>query len=288
MKKNILFFICLMIVPILVLSYGATTLAGDTLKPNRLASIGDSITVAMDAELPLENHYASWANGYYGFWQWLFGLTNVNSHNQRITAEFGSRGRKNYMFAESGAGSPDFTVQAQKACQKGATYVTVLLGNNDVCSDDLPMSTDDFETNMRAGLDVLEAGLPVGATVYVIGLPDISQLWDVIEFKKALGIVDCRTLWVLNPFDLFPSTCMGLLYNNPDGINYYITQYNIILAALVDEYNETGNKHYYYTDAVYVNGILEEEISDIDCYHPSAQGQKVLSEITWIPGPFHP
>ena len=65
------------------------------LPPCRLASIGDSIVEAIDAEVYGANHWASWANGYHGSWQWLFGLTNVNSHNQRITDEFGRWGRRN-------------------------------------------------------------------------------------------------------------------------------------------------------------------------------------------------
>jgi hypothetical protein len=45
------------------------------LKPKRLSSTGDSMTEAIDAELPAANHWASWANGYHGFWEWLLGLT---------------------------------------------------------------------------------------------------------------------------------------------------------------------------------------------------------------------
>jgi hypothetical protein len=82
------------------------------LVPKRLSSIGDSITVAINAEMPLENNWASWVNGYHGFWQWLFGLTDVNSHNQRITETFGWSGRRNYMEAASGADSFDFGEQA--------------------------------------------------------------------------------------------------------------------------------------------------------------------------------
>ena len=70
--------------------------------PKRLSSTGDSITEAINAEefnpfiFITPNHWASWANGYRGFWEWLLGRTNVNSHNQRITSQFGRRNRKNY------------------------------------------------------------------------------------------------------------------------------------------------------------------------------------------------
>ena len=64
--------------------------------PKRLSSVGDSISEAINAEefnplvIVTPNPWASWVNGYSGFWEWLFGRTNVNSHNQRITSKYGS------------------------------------------------------------------------------------------------------------------------------------------------------------------------------------------------------
>jgi hypothetical protein len=82
--------------PTLALEPGQST-------PKRLYSNGDSITRGFDADLPLDNLNASWVNGYFGFWEWLFGLPNVKSHNQRISANFGSSSRKNWIAAENGA-----------------------------------------------------------------------------------------------------------------------------------------------------------------------------------------
>ena len=288
MRKTSYFFSCLLVAFLCVVMFSTKAMANGQLSPKRLSSIGDSVTVGMNAELPLENPHASWANGYYGFWQWLFDLTNVNSHNQRISAEFGWWRRKNYMEAESGADSFDFISQAEQAVAHRATYVTVFLGNNDVCCDEGPLNPENFSANMYAGLSVLEEGLPLGATIYVVGLPDISQLWDAIETKEALGIVNCQTLWALNPLDLFPSNCRDLIYSDPGGMQSIIENYNGILQELVTAFNSAGSHYYFYTNTVFNNGILEEEVSDIDCYHPSAHGQSVLSEITWKDGPFSP
>ena len=119
--------------------------------PKRLASIGDSIVEAIDAEVYGANHWASWANGYHGFWQWLFGLSNVDSHNQLITQEFGRRGRKNYLEAESGADSFDLPGQAAQAVAHDATYVPWLMGHNDICQDSVLDIPDDatFRANAR-------------------------------------------------------------------------------------------------------------------------------------------
>ena len=151
------------------------------LAPNRLSSVGDSITEAINAEeynlfRPINpNHWASYANGYYGFWEWLLGRTNVNSHNQRITRNFGSRGRANYMEGVSGADSYDLEPQMTQSVNHHATYVPVLMGHNDVCQDgfsDIPTDAE-FEANLRAGLERLRTGLPNGATIYVLAIVDI-------------------------------------------------------------------------------------------------------------------
>ena len=127
--------------------------------PKKLYSNGDSITRAFDADFPADNLNASWVNGYYGFWEQLFGLPNVKSHNQRITANFGSSGRKNYIAAVNGARVDDLSSRRPARPGKGVNYATVMLGGNDVCRDtiaDLPTDAE-FEANFRAGIDTLLA-----------------------------------------------------------------------------------------------------------------------------------
>jgi len=262
------------------------------LKPKRLSSTGDSMTEAIDAELPAANHWASWVNGYHGFWEWLLGLTNVNSHNQRINKLFGSSGRANYMEAKSGADMFDFPGQAAAAAGRGAHYVTVLMGHNDVCQDrfaDIP-SEAEFESNFRAGLDKLKAGLPAGATIYVVGIVDIYRLWEVAQDKKALGIVDCEVLWATTLLKLFPCGTMLNPLIGEAGRQFTRERnvaFNAILRRVTEEYQaQDSNHHYVFTDEIFKYPFVESHVSDIDCFHPSAPGQRKLSEITWRHGPF--
>ena len=286
-----------LLVVFLVLIVSANALAQDSdkpeqLVPKRLSSIGDSMTEAIDAELPGANHWASWVNGYHGFWEWLFGLTNVYSHNQRITKNFGCWGRKNYMEAVSGADSFDLVWQAQQAVAHQAQYVTILMGHNDVCQNsfaDIP-SDAEFETNFTDAMDILKTDLPHGATVYVVGIVDIYRLWQVAQDKKALGIVDCEVLWAFTLFDLYPC---GTMLNPflPEWAREYTRERNVgfndILERVTKNYNSNDSHHYYfYTNEVFVEEFGESDVSDIDCFHPSAKGQKRLSEITWDDGPF--
>lgn len=280
---------------LLVLFITATVMAQSKprqLVPRRLSSTGDSITEAIDAELPLANHWASWVNGYHGFWEWLFGLTDVYSHNQRITRNLGSYGRKNFMEAKSGADMPDFPAQAAASVSHQAQYVTVFMGHNDVCGNhpiDIP-SDEEFEAYFRAGMQKLRTGLPAGATIYVVGIADIYQLWQIAQDKKALGIVDCEVLWATTLLDLFPcGTMLNPLNSEPDRL--YTRGRNIafngILKRVTEEYKLNDPYHYYfYTDVVFSYPFVESQVSDIDCFHPSAKGQKDLSKETWNVGPF--
>jgi lysophospholipase L1-like esterase len=262
------------------------------LAPKRLSSTGDSITEAIDAELPFGNHWASWVNGYHGFWEWLFGLTDVYSHNQRVTRNFGSRGRKNFMEAKSGADMFDFPDQTLGSVNHQAQYVTVFMGHNDVCQNDfvdIPSDTI-FGANFRAGLENLRTHLPHGATIYVVGIVDIYRLWEIARDKKALGIVDCEALWATTLLDLFPCGTM-LSPLNRDADRQLTRSRNIafneILKNVTNEFNQKDLNHYYvYSDVVFGYPFVESQISDIDCFHPSARGQRDLSKVTWDAGPF--
>ncbi len=266
--------------------------------PRRLSSIGDSITEAINAEEysifnPITpNHWASWVNGYHGFWEWLLGRTNVHSHNQRITAAFGWWGRKNYMEAVSGADSFDIAGQAAQSVAHAADYVTLFMGHNDVCQDsfaDIPTDAQ-FEANVRAGLDQLKASLPHGATIYVVGIVDIYKLYQLGDQLTSLGIIDCRLIWATSMLGIFPCATMLSPLNSEADRQYTRSRniaFNQILQNLVAEYNATDPHHYYeYTDEVFNYNFTPSQVSAFDCFHPSAEGQKELARVTWEAGPF--
>lgn len=277
---------CLLVVP-------QAALAKDPqLAPKRLSSTGDSITEAIDAELPLANHWASYVNGYTNFWTWLFGYTNVYSHNQRISANFGSRNRKNYIRGVSGADSYDFPGQSAQAVGDQATYVTVLMGHNDVCQNSFAEIPTDaqYEANMRAGMNNLKNGLPNGATVYVIGIVDIYQLWALGDQLDALGFLPCKVLWATTLVNLFPCGTMLNPLNSEADRQFTRSRniaFNTILENLTAEFEATDSHHHYvYSDVVFNTPFVPSEVSSIDCFHPSATGQTRLADVTWDDGPF--
>jgi lysophospholipase L1-like esterase len=259
--------------------------------PKTLYSNGDSITRAFDADFPADNLNVSWVNGYYGFWERLFGLPNVKSHNQRISANFGSSGRKNYIAAVNGARVDDLSAQAAGAAGKGVTYSTVMLGGNDVCRDsiaDLPTDAE-FQANVSAGLDTLLASMATGTTVQVVAIPDVKRLYDVGQDKEALGIADCEVLWAATVLG-FPCGSMLSPFNSEADRLYVRSRnigYNTILANVTAQKQaQHSGKFISFTNAPFTYAFAENEISNIDCFHPSWRGERALSKGTWDSGPF--
>jgi lysophospholipase L1-like esterase len=279
----------------LALVFSLTTAAyakDPQLVPRRLSSTGDSISAGIDVNYYGQNANASWVNGYYGFWEWLFGYTNVKSHNQRITANWGSSGRANYMDAVSGADMFDFPLQTSQAVSQSAYYVTAFMGHNDVCQNNFAAIPSDavFEANFRAGMNNLKNGLPNGATVYVLAIVDIRRLYEVGKDMYALGILDCEVLWATTLLNWFPCGTMLSPLNTEADRQYTRSRniaFNTILQNVTAEFNANDPHHYYYfTNLPFVYPYTSGDVSTLDCFHPSGQGQKTLSRESWNVGPF--
>lgn len=269
-------------------------------EPKRLVSLGDSITDAVHAEviLPWEvvtpNEWASWVNGEHGKWEKRFELTDVYSHHQRLVELYGKKKSKNKSAAFAGADSEDLADQAAKAVKKRADYVTVLIGHNDVCDDDFAgiPSDAEFETNLRAAFELMRTGLPPGATVYTVGMIDIYRLWQIGDMLTAFEVLDCQAIWENELFDFTPCGTMfgpDLTEEERQYTRSRIVAFNQILSDLSAEYDAADEHHWWhYSNAAFELVFEVEDVSEIDCFHPSAEGQRKLSEATWLDGPFAP
>ncbi len=262
------------------------------LDPLRLYSIGDSITTGFDSWFIGNNDAVSWANGFHGFWEDLFGIPDIDSFNQRITASYGSSGRANVMAAANGARWDDALGQALGVAGEAPTLVTVLLGGNDVCRDeiaDLPTDAE-IQSHVRTTLSYLHSQLPAGATVQVAGIPDIKLLHDVGLAEKGLLGIDCTAIWATTALG-FPCGSM-LSPDNTEADRLYVQSrnfaYNDIIEAEVERIHRlTRRVYFHFTDAESV-AFTGDDISSIDCFHPSADGQALIAEVGWSDGPFGP
>lgn len=258
--------------------------------PTHLYSIGDSITRAFDADLPYDNLHLSWVNGRHNFLSELLGFPNVQSHHQRVKANFGSAGVRNRVAAQNGNRVGHMVDQVAGMTGR-ETYVTVLLGGNDVCKDtidELP-SYEAFAWTFAEGLIALLEKLEPGATVQVAAIPDIKRLYEIGRDKVALGIVDCSLLWSATTLG-FPCGSM-LSPSNTEADREYVRERNVVYNQIMHFLTLLGALRYphlyvSFTDVTFTFPFTQEHISNIDCYHPSAEGQALISEGTWNAGFF--
>ena len=64
-------------------------------------------------------------------------------------------------------------------------------------------------------------------------------------------------------------------------------RYNQILGYLTAiGVNKFPNLHISWTDTTFTYPFTADDVSNIDCYHPSSQGQRTIARETWDDGPF--
>jgi len=281
----------LLLLSILFAAGPATALEPGQSEPKRLVSFGDSITRAFDATLPADNLSQSWANGTHGFFERLFGLPDVKSHNQRISANFGDSARRNVVMARNGAKVNSLEDQAAQAENRGYTYATVLIGGNDVCRDTIAELPSDYDFTVDAAIGLVELlnNLPDGSTVQVAAIPDIKRLYEIGIDKTALGIIDCEQLWRLTAQG-FPCGSM-LSPDNTEADREYVRQRNLRYNDILQFLTAIGARKYTnlfisWTDKTFTHTFTADDVSNIDCYHPSSRGQRAISAETWNDGPF--
>jgi lysophospholipase L1-like esterase len=235
--------------------------------PNSIAAIGDSITRAADVCCWYGDHPAqSWSTGGGPF-------DGITSHYEHILAMKPGIYGHNYNDAKSGAKMRDALGQAQTAVNQGASYVTILMGGNDVCTSSRATMTSvaDFQAEFSAAMSELAAGLPTNAHVFVSSIPDIYQLWQLLHTNLAAELV-----WTV------AGICQSMLSpNNTDADRQAVADreaaFNQVLAYVCGEYafcRFDGNATFDYK-------FTSSDVSTLDYFHPSLRGQAQVASLTW-------
>jgi lysophospholipase L1-like esterase len=230
--------------------------------PHSLAAIGDSITRAVFADNTINGlgdgqPWHSWATGYDGG-------DVVLSHYERIAAQ-NPAFFANYNNAVSGARMDDFLAQANLTVLQNPDYILVFLGHNDLCRSSSAAIPSDasFEAWFRQGLDALLAGLP-DKKIVVLEIIDVAQLWDCCS-----GDFGCRLAWWLyTPCEVVTagsSTDRATVRARTIGFN------NILRQVCAE-------KGVMFEDRIFEQTFVRSDVSEVDCFHPSARGQRKLAE----------
>jgi lysophospholipase L1-like esterase len=162
--------------------------------------------------------------------------------------------------------------QASSAVRHGASYVTILLGANDLCtsSPDTMTSEATFQTQFERAMSILNQELP-RARIFVSSIPNIHQLWELLHTNSV-----ARTVWAT------AHICQSMLGANrkPEERQLVVDReknFNRILAEVCGRYDNCrwdGGATYNYQFSV-------GQVSPLDFFHPSLSGQAALARVTW-------
>jgi lysophospholipase L1-like esterase len=228
-----------------------------------MASLGDSITRAMDANMYGDQPEYSWSTG---------DNSTVQSQYYRILQENSLISGHNYNYAVSGAKMVDLDGQAHTAVSQNVEYVTILMGANDVCADSVEhmTSVETFHTKFHDAIDTLTSGLP-NARIFVASIPDIYHLWDILHgnsyvagFWDGLGI------------------CPPMLASTADEAQRQdVRERNIAFNTVLAEVCGSHPRCQFDNNAVFASQFGVNEVSTLDYFHPSITGQANLARLTW-------
>jgi lysophospholipase L1-like esterase len=283
--------------------------------PAQLSACGDSITQGYNADcdcnlgfscllclLGQEKPELSW---------WTGSSSSVWSVHDRYLV-FGAVGatlEASASGARMNGGDDSFSIQADRVLAEVVEpdLVAVLLGGNDICSRDCaspancssPLFTDaQWTAALRAGLDKLVAGLPLGSTVYLLSVPRVQDLRAAgLILQDQESDVDCEFVWDTASVCLIATeggTLNGeTLATRLAAVAERQRRYNEILRDEAAAYtaNTLGqNPRGIEVVAEYVDEATPSlgtyvfgpaEINGGDCFHPSLLGQNRVAELAW-------
>jgi lysophospholipase L1-like esterase len=232
----------------------------DTPLPQVVAAIGDSITqaAALSRDRSSNNPGHSWATG-----------DQVDSHVARLQRA-GAAGQAHNL-SVSGARMRDAPAQAEQAIAARADHVTFLMGANDACATSLDQMTapEDFRRDFERSLQILSGAAQPG--IFVASIPDIDHLRSLFE-----GDIRVTTLW--ESFGI----CRTFLASNltepaRQQATARLDAFNEILATSCGSHPRCR----FDGGTVFQHRFEKSDVSDLDYFHPSEEGQETLARITW-------
>jgi lysophospholipase L1-like esterase len=236
--------------------------------PRVIVSTGDSITRAFNVDwccFLSDSPSRSWSTG---------GNAAVNSHYQRLL-RFAPHVEAAHNVARSGARMGELAGQLRTAAGLGADYVTVLMGANDACTSSVASMTpaESFEAQFRAAMADFTSRRPQ-AQVFVASIPDVYHLWELFHDNA----------WATFVWDTF-DICQSMLSTanteaTRQDVVARIDAFNAALGGVCAEFRRCR----WDGGAVSAVQFAAGDVSSIDFFHPSVQGQRRLADVTWAAG----
>ncbi len=231
-----------------------------------MVAVGDSITQAFNSKSFLKSSPdLSWSTGFAK----VAGFSSHFLRFQVLLPDFAVHG---FNFAKVGAVLADTEAQVAAALEKKPNYMTFMIGANDVCG-----WPDDHRRQLAAFSDMMTERLAHIVTtnpdmsVLLVPIPDIYHLWDMAKDNGS-----CKWIWSM------ANICEPLL-----GSRRTQRQREEFRERWLDANAALEQAATAYPDQVFFPANLAdysfgpEHVSSYDCFHPSVEGQKLISDLTW-------
>jgi len=302
---------------VFAIDFGRTDCPIQPLTPLNLFNIGNSIGEGIAAydDISGFHHETVWSTGYDP--GDIVSTLNERFHYIDPIGYYENNATRDEIFnhADKGDEVKHFEAQAQavvKAAKEQLSgkvgMITVFLGNNDVCTDEVGNMTnpDKFATRYRAGLEVLaNSDYTKDAYIHVSGIPAIYWLWiakrdndwcrEVVwQFVPCQELLaDATESCISLESDLDPDTDYAgdaddsVCQRRKKFHRAIRNVYNPILRDVLQEYKENGLlPNAYYIDIFDIQ-FDDEHVNSGDCFHPSVEGHRVLAEEHWCRSPWN-
>jgi lysophospholipase L1-like esterase len=265
----------------LVLSSAACTTAGtptvgaaqQTQAPSFLqsvdsiAALGDSMTAGVNAcGEQAACLAASWSTG---------SDQQVNSIAQRI-GQLSGTAPKVFNDARAGALASGLAKQVDSAIKQKPALVTILIGNNDICRNTTTAMTapDEFSGQVSAAVQKLNAGLP-DSWVFVASVPQLAQLYGLTKSIPAATAVYKKAK--MCGAILAPGSTPAADDTRLADVSKRVDAYNGELKDLCAQ----AQRCVYDDGQIAAQTFTIEDVSTLDYFHPSVEGQKLLADAAW-------
>ena len=240
--------------------------------PDTMGSLGDSITQAANFDI---GHFGnnpgySWSTGTQASVQSLY--LRILQGNPNISG-------KNFNYSVSGAKMTGLNGQAVNlnATPGGVELVTIEMGGNDVCtsSEATMTAVADYRAQFQTAMNTLTTGFP-NRRIFVASVPDVYQLWAVLHTNQNAvnwwnGVQICQSL-LANP------TSMAQLdVDRRARVRQRNIDFNTQLAEICALYPQCT----FDNNAIFNGVFAAADVSDLDYFHPSLQGQINLAAGAW-------
>ena len=159
--------------------------------------------------------------------------------------------------------------------------VLILLGANDVCtSTEAGMtSVASFRSNYKSGLETLSTGLP-DARIDVSSIPNIFNLWSVLHTSTSAQLTwglakICQSMLAE------PTSESAAAKTRRANVQKRNEEFNAVLSEVCAEFIHCQ----YDKGAAYAIKFATSDVSTLDYFHPTTNGQNKAAETAWNNGP---